>query len=109
MLENTRAGVDRDQLLGGLKPGESLPHFQAINERGETVSDIDLRGRSTVMVLIESGCEPCEDLAEAMRATPTWSEGVEAFVASDDSHSKLPFVSGLGASVLYEASVVPHN
>ena len=57
--------VRRDRLRGkampaALKPGNPLPHFSAVTEKGQTLISDDLRGRPSVLIFVRgSWCPFC--------------------------------------------------
>jgi hypothetical protein len=102
LLEARPGALGWDQVLGGLSPGSRVAPFLATDSSGRGVDESLFQKSASLVLFIERGCEPCEVLAQEMRNSPDWSQGIRAFVVAGPGWDERAFASGLSTTVLIE-------
>jgi methylamine dehydrogenase accessory protein MauD len=76
--------------------GQELPRFTARDTVGEPADDQQLRGEPAILVFLSSGCGPCQQLAEEMRAAGVGALASQLIVVtSPEGSSSLELPAGL--------------
>jgi len=95
------AGPSLPQDFGGLPVGTLVPDFAAVDALGRTPSQADMM-KASVLVLIEPGCEPCEDFIGEVQRIGRYVNGVSLFLITDDTREGRKLGLPVGANVLYQ-------
>jgi hypothetical protein len=88
--------------LRGLRPGESVPAFAADVFDGGTFTESDLRGSTTIVLFLNTGCRSCELLAADIEAGRIPDLGAPLVVVADESGEAARFAAGGQAHVLLQ-------
>lgn len=88
--------------LRGLRPGEAVPAFVAEELGGGTFTDSDLRGSTTIVLFLNTGCSSCELLAADIEAARVPDLGVPLVVIADEADEAARFAEGGQARVLLQ-------
>lgn len=95
VLEQIEGRWASDSVIDGLDPGEQVGSFEALDQHGISFTERDLWGKTSAILFLDAGCEPCEDLAADMKAAPAWEPPLEVYVVSDDSREGRQLTDGL--------------
>ena len=87
---------------GGAPPGTRIPTFEATADGGRTVSSAELLEDGAVFVFMETGCEPCKELAGRLRNTGERLDGVPFYIVLEDTPAAREFPLPPGVPVLYQ-------
>lgn len=99
--ESRLGGASVPPGFGGLEPGSVVPPFTVLDGDGQVVLSSDLLGSSVLLLFMEAGCEPCDDLALALRGVGQ-TIGSVAFWILTDADSPEPMRLPEGTRVLFQ-------
>lgn len=86
VLEQVEGRWASDSVTDGLGPGEQVGSFEVLDQHGALFTEQDLQDKFSMMLFVDNGCGPCEDLvADIQAAAGSWEPPVEVYVVSDDS------------------------
>lgn len=94
-------GPSVPQDFGGLPIGAQVPDFAVVDAEGQVPAWADLMNAS-VVVLIEPGCDPCQDFIGQVQGVGRYVEGVSLFLITDDTREGRELGLPQGANVLYQ-------
>lgn len=100
--ESRALGLDVPADFGGLVPGDQVPRFEVWERDGTKVDSSALVAAPVVLLFIDPGCGPCEDLARLMEASGQWSDGTRYVIITEDTEDATTFRFPPGATVLYQ-------
>jgi peroxiredoxin len=80
--------------LRGLRPGEAVPDFTAGAFGGGTFTESDLRGSTTIVLFLNTGCQSCEVIAADIEAGRVPDLGVPLVVVADEPDEAARFADG---------------
>jgi peroxiredoxin len=104
--------------IGGLPRGTTTPTFMAEQVNGATFTELDLRGSSSVVLFLGSGCKACAQLVDDLEKDRAPDLGVRLVVVSGDRTEAQMLASSEEATVLvdeqqvlariFQSAVAPH-
>jgi len=68
----------------GLEPGVPVPKFQVATVEGATVTDADLRGKTSIVLFIRRGCPACAPLIDQLKGGEAAKLGIQLVVAAEE-------------------------
>jgi len=71
--------------FGGVQPGDLVADFELFTLDGSLVTSRQLLAEPIVLLFMEAGCEPCDDLARLMMVDDQWTDWPIVLVLDDVS------------------------
>lgn len=107
--ESRLGGVSVPPAFGGLEPGSVVPPFTVTDEVGRVVPSDELLGSSILLLFMEAGCEPCEDLAFTLRGVGKSITSVPFCIVTDAESPEPSLPLPDGVRVLFQARKAASN
>lgn len=109
MAEFRLRGASIPPGFGGLEPGSLVPEFELHEMGNGTVRSSDVLQSATLLVFMDAGCEPCEDLAILMQESWVLLQDIPMVIVAEDSPEAAVFPFPPGARILYQANRAVSN
>jgi thiol-disulfide isomerase/thioredoxin len=90
---------------GGLPIGAQIPPFEATTADGAPFTEADLRGRTSLVLFLSSGCSPCRTLADDLNGN-TDALGPDLLVVLNDPSELLELGLADEIPILYQPDSV---
>lgn len=90
-------------LESGLAPGSPAGAFTVWDAEGRAFTDADLRGEPSIVVFVERGCDPCDDVASELSGLAEPATAARVFVVTDASATESAMSLGPHVTVLHDA------
>lgn len=101
--ESRLRGVSVPPGFGGLEPGNVILPFTVIDGDGQVVPSSELLDSSVLLLFMEAGCEPCDDLAFALNGVGQRVASVPFYIVIDADSPEPPLRLPESARVLYQS------
>jgi peroxiredoxin len=116
--EEVIASAAKRLAIGGLPPGTTVPPFTGDEIGGAKFTELDLRGSTTIVLFLGSGCRACEHLVRDLELKQAPEVGARLVVVSGSPAEARLLASSADVTVLvdeerelaraFESAVAPH-
>ncbi len=100
--ESNAPGLDVPSDFGGLVPGDRVPQFELWDRGGSRIDSSVLLASPVVLMFMDPGCGPCEDLVRLIETTEQPIDGAPYVIVTEDTEEATKFRFPPGATVLYQ-------